>query len=501
MMKLKKLLALGLAFCMVASFGACGDKNTEDTGNNSGTGTNTNTNTNKNSEKNEEVTIGTWWVQYYDSSATSLSDNPQYDKDMAAEETDENAIAQKADNKKAYEMKFENVKKIEEKYGVKFYWDNLTYTGVKDSINTSIIAGTPDCDVYLVEASFGIPAQMSGLCTNLKDVLPADSDIFTTQSNAAYLDLGDGKACIFYRVDGGESTVAATYPLAFNVQMLEDNNLEDPRVLWEKGEWTWSKFIEYAKILTQDTDGDGQTDQYGYCGYEAETLDQLLMSNGTAIASTSKENLSSSEVGEVLQMIYDMYNVHKICYPYDYEGSPSDSMRNQYTEGNIAFFPCAAWIQSGNEDYGGDTELDFDIAYVRWPVGPSGNKDTNPGKNGLSGEFYIIPAGVAEPEKVFNVMNDYWNWYDGDTSIRDSKNILHWWYESTAKDPELQVENYEVMKDCGSHLVIDLGVDGTLGDGTYLPLQNLMQGLTTPAQIQEEYKQVFQDALDAYFGN
>lgn len=476
MKKIKKICALGL-ICgmMITSLTACNKKNA----------------------KNEEISIGTWWLQYYDSSNTSLDDNEQYTKDMAAPEDTESDKAQKEDNRRAYELKFANVKKIEEKYGIKFFWDNITYSGVKESINTSILAGTPDEDIYLVEAGFGIPAQMNGLAVDLKKILPADSDIFTTQKNAGYLDLGDGKACIFYRIDG-QGAVEGTYPLGFNMQLLAEYNLEDPRVLWEKGEWTWDKFLEYCKVLTKDTDNDGQIDQYGYCGYEAETLSELLMSNGAVIAGGPTQTLTSEPVGEVLTMMSDMYNVHKICYPYDYEGDPSSSMRNQYREGNIGFFPIAAWIMSGNNDFSADSQLPFDVAFVRWPVGPSGNKDTNCGKNGLTGEFYMIPAGVAQPDVCFNVINDFWNWYDGDLALRDSKNIMHWWYEVTAAEKDLQEKNFNVMKECGSKVVVELGTNGT--PGFYFPLQDLMQGLITPAQMQEEYKQQLQDALDTYFG-
>ena len=111
----------------------------------------------------------------------------------------------------------------------------------------------------MVESGMAIPAQMNGLAIDLKTVLPADHDLFTTQKIVTYFDLGDGKACIFSPVKA-ENVVAANYPLGFNKQMLEDNNLEDPRALWERGEWTWDKFIEYCQVLTQDTDGDGQND-------------------------------------------------------------------------------------------------------------------------------------------------------------------------------------------------------------------------------------------------
>lgn len=504
MKNLKKFLALGLAAVMTLSLAACGDSTSTST-NEGGSGSTTessagSTGSNTAAGTNDVIDIGTWWVQYYDSS-NAIEDSPDWQSNQDAEGDDETALDTKAFNREICQLKFDNVTTIEEKYGVEFYWRNLTYTGVQESINTSILAGSPDCDIYLVDAGMAIPAQMNGLALDLTTILPADHDIFTDQKIMQFCDLGDGKVCIIQRVEA-QHQVEATYPLGFNMQMLEDNNLEDPRDLWERGEWTWDKFIEYCQVLTQDTDGDGQIDQYGYCGYENETFEQLMMSNGANIAQGKTQTLDSAAVGEALQMMSDMYNLYNVCYPYDFEGNASDSMRNQYTEGNIGFFPIAAWIASGNADYdyGGSTgtTLPFDTAYVRWPVGYSGNKDTNAGKNDIPAECYIIPAGVQEPEKVINVLYDMWNWGGDEATTaeyRDDKRALNWWYGVTAKTEDLQTANFNVMKDCGAHTTFDLW--NSLGV-TY-DLQSLIKGETTPAQFQETYKQQVQDGLDAYF--
>ena len=130
---LKKVLATGLAATMVLSMTAC---------NNGGSNDTTTETTQKQPEETttqgssttpsgtpRHITIGSWWVQYYDSTHTSVEDDPNYAGDLAAE------------------LKFENVKKIEDKYNVTFAWENLTYAGTKESINTSVLAGSPDCDI------------------------------------------------------------------------------------------------------------------------------------------------------------------------------------------------------------------------------------------------------------------------------------------------------------------------------------------------------------------
>ncbi len=482
MKNIKKILALGLATVMAFSMAACGgakETGTTASAGDSGSTASTAAKTEDTQEGTRRIGIGTWWAQYYDSSHKSVEDDPSYSGLEIAH------------------LKFDNVKTIQDKYDVEFYWDNLTYEGVKESINNSILAGSPDEDIYLVELSFGIPAALNGLATDLKTVLPADHDLFTTQSNISYLDLGDGKACLLKRVEAA-GVVEATYPLGFNIQMLEGNNLEDPRKLYERGEWTWDKFIEYCQVLTRDGDGDGQIDQYGYCGYERETFEQLLMSNGAHVASGKNEELSASSTGEVLQLMSDMYNTYNVCYPYDYEGNASDSMRIQYREGNIGFFPIAAWIAASNADYdyngANGYTLEFETAYVPWPVGPSGDAKTNAGKVS-AGEYYIIPAGVKDPEKVFNVLYDMWNWYDGDASIRDDEEALYWWYAVTASDPDLQNKNFDVMYNVGSKTSFELW--GNLGFEYDFPA--LIKGEMTPAQFQETYKQQVQDALNSFF--
>ena len=520
MKNMKRFMALGLASMMALSMAACGNDSNGDS-QNSGNGGNSGSQSNSGSSTADpfgvgdgNIDIGSWWVQYYDSANYAGGDMSvggemsDYTSALPADGDDEETARQKAINLNVCQLKWDNVKTIEETYGVTFTWDNITYSGVTDSINTSIIAGSPDCEVYLVESGMAIPAQMNGLAVDLKTILPEDDDLFTDQSNMGYLDLGDGKACILYQISG-QNNIEATYPLGFNMQLLEENNLEDPRELYKRGEWTWDKFIEYCTVLTQDTDGDGQTDQYGYCGYMMETMEQLMMSNNANIAATMTENLSSAATGEALQMMYDMYNTYNVCYPYDYEsqgGNPSDSMRTQYCQGNIGFFPIAVWIANGQGNYspGGDNNLTFDTAYVRWPVGPSGDQDKNPGKNAASGvSYFIIAAGSQNPGTAYNVLSSFFNWYHDDIDVRDDKATLNWWFNENAREPELQQQNYDVMFDCGSHSTVDfwqsLGVNYSTDSGN--AIEALISGEMTAAQFQETFKQSVQDALDATYGN
>ncbi len=480
----KKILAVLLVAMMLISLVACGDSgdtNTTTAPNSADTPTDAQNTGNDNTNTGEKrvITIGVWWDIYYDSTHEDVLDDPSY-------------VGSEAD-----QMRWDVVSIVEEKYNVEFEYVNLTYTGITESINTSILAGTPDCDIYLCDLGMGIPAHLNGLALDLNTVLPADADVLTDQNILNYLDLGDGKACLMKQVKG-ENVVEAAMPLAFNKQMLEDNNLEDPRALYERGEWTWDKFVEYCQVLTQDTDGDGVTDQYGFTGFKEDVLALLLMSNGASIASGETQTLDSAAVTECLQFYADLYNKYNVCEPYTWEDN-GDVMRWTYRNGNIGFWPSAAWIAANNADYDWDgstgVTLDFDTVYVQWPVGYSGSKETNKGEL-TGGSFWFIPNGVEDPELVYNAFEELSNWYRDDTTIRDDVETMWWWYASTASDEELQYSNYDVMFDIGSREQFDLYQ--TLG--VSWDLESLINGTVTAAQFVETYKNEFQAALDAYFG-
>ncbi len=53
------------------------------------------------------------------------------------------------------------------------------------------------------------------------------------------------------------------YIIAFDKAPFTDNNLPNPVELFEAGEWTWDKFLEYVDFFTSDTNLDGKIDRWG----------------------------------------------------------------------------------------------------------------------------------------------------------------------------------------------------------------------------------------------
>jgi ABC-type glycerol-3-phosphate transport system substrate-binding protein len=471
MINTKKLLALGLSATMVMGLTACGGStsttDSTDTASTTASATTDNTassdsssdssssSTLYNEGERRTIRIGTWYDHYYDSTNSDIHDDPSVSDEELAQQH------------------FDIVAEVEEKYNVSIEFVNLTYTGVQESINTSILAGNPDCDIYEVDLSFGIPAALNHFAINLEDILPADNDLFNDQMVFSQVDIGVDDGVYLFQSNSAEMLLANTYMLAYNKQMLDEAGLEDPNELYAKGEWTWDKWREYLIALTQDTDGDGVTDVYGYGSRFDFLLYNLLMSNGTGIAMSPTETLSSPEVAEVLDFIYNIYNVDHVANPWN--SDDFDYNQNCYMDGRVAFWIDAAWISSANNDAG----LSFDVTWCPWPIGPSGDESTNKFKNVSSGNAWMIPAGVDNPELVYNVFYDWQNWYHGDTDLRDGD--LTWW-----EDCAITEENYEVMEYMGARGAFDLwNALGLDWDFT-----QLMNGEMTAAQITFNLKRI-----------
>lgn len=432
-------------------------------------------------EEPRHIVIGTTWDIFYDSTHEDVYANPGYTGDLAQE------------------MMFEKVRQVEEKWNVTFEFLNMTYSGSKESINTSIVAGSPDVDVYMVGMAVAAPAIANGYAVDLREILPADHPVLNgTDEVLSYVDVGNGDVSLLI-ANKKENMVADTKPLGFNLQMIKEANLEDPRDLVERGEWTWDKFIEYCQVLTQDIDGDGVIDVYGFGGWPEDYLSNLLMSNGTSIASSPVENLSSPEVAEVLQFLQDLNVTYGVMHPIPAE-SGWDICRYLYREGKVAFSPLAAWIMSSNNDYAYKhpeiAPLEFDMVFVPWPVGPSGDAETNAAKT-TSATGYMIPMGVEDPLFVFNVLYDILNWYNYDPANPDSDDeALGWWYGVVAKDVELQDYNFNIMYEMGLRQQFEMWNNL----GVSMELTALVNGEYTVAQYQEMFKQPVQDAITLIMG-
>lgn len=401
------------------------------------------------------IKVATWWDYFYDSRHSDPTEDPG------------------ASNLANAQMEIDNIRRIEEKYNVRIEYENLGWDGVIDSINTSVIAGTPDFDIYTVDLQFGLAPAMNGYALSVDEFAPEYADIIGDQEVITPLDTF-GEEYLFAETAIPQSSVYMMY----NATMLEELGLEDPWTLMENGEWTWEKFAELAEAATRDTDGDGNVDVYGYGGAINDTAAEFVASNGGTIADTLEEGLSSAETVEALEFIYNMYHVDNFARPY------TDDWDDQYfawQDGRVAFNPIHAWALIDGPD------LSYDYRIVRWPQGPNGDGVTA-GQN--VGNHYFIPRGVEDPQAVYQIFEEFKNWYAYDIDLRENYD----WFEQAFTS----VEDMELALDIGANVNNDLwryaDTSGSVGGA----LWNIAMGEMTVSQAVESNRQIIQDDLDNF---
>lgn len=154
------------------------------------------------------------------------------------------------------------------------------------------------------------------------------------------------------------SSITQPYLLFYNVTMFEEESLETPTELYNKGEWTYDKFLEYITYFTRDTDGDGQVDQWGLepsrvkrqnIGFANDAMQVYEVGNGELAV-----NIDTDEMIQYYEFLAS-YN----AVPSAREGCDTDGnwlerrVCAMMSEANIA-----SWLPGG-EGYEGADKFDF----------------------------------------------------------------------------------------------------------------------------------------------
>jgi len=489
----RKVIAALLMLTMLIVFASCGKpeaKNTASIGTNTKTGVTDNGSKEPVSTENETkpaeqtaededpypafdfggrtIKVGIWWDYYYTSAHTKITDDPGMS------------------NAETAQMKLDNVRRIEKKYNCRIEYVNLGWNGIIESINTSIAAGSPECDIYLTDLQFGIPAVANGLAQRLEDIVPEYSDLFGKQVVLKPLETKELGGTYLFAEQG--IPMSGIY-LGYNWTMMEELGLEDPQELYKKGQWTWEKFREYAIAGTRDTNNDGMIDVYGFGGVFPDLVNGLMMNNNGSIAAGKQEGLSSKETVEVFELINQMYNIDKSARPWNAEDWNDNLLA--WSDGKVMMWTAQAWAlkQEADAALQEGSELPFEYRIVPYPFGPSSDKKVY---SPVSGNWYMIPVGVKDAGKVFQIFEEFMNWHKGDTSLRDDPS----WFESCFQ----RLEDVEMAYECGKNLKLDLwmslpGFD--FGETIWWPI--VVNKDKTVSQAVEAAKPVLQDALDAFW--
>lgn len=253
---LKKMIAMGLCVVLtVGTLAGCNDDNGGGSTENAGAGTKKESNQKKTFDDlgGMEILIGDWY-------------------------TPSNQEA-KSDYAKATE-KYRN--EIQEKYNFKIKRENVySYTDMQTTYVNGVMANDPMCDLFYLYQEMVSEPLTNGLMKDLSKLPELD---FTEEKwNPTVVDLmsiGDG-------IWGMNTEAEPRGGIFFNKRLLREAGIDEdePYDLQASNEWTWSKFEEYCKKLTKDTDNDGKNDQFAMASFSKYYLPMCAANNNATFVS------------------------------------------------------------------------------------------------------------------------------------------------------------------------------------------------------------------------
>lgn len=264
----------------------------------------------------------------------------------------------------AHEDRILDIKEaIENKYNVKIEY--IVYNSDKDLQNNLVLkhlSGSAYADLVFTNTANYLQALTNdGIFRPLDDYIDYSNKRFEVADTATkYV---DGKHYSYYPAEKDQG-----FFVYYNTTLIDENNCEDPRDLYDAGKWNWEAFENIVKACTSTRNGKLV---YGLAG--SNVLDGLMASNGLPVISYNEKNKSvqcnlfSDEGKNVLEFI------RKLSFTY----KGVDGTYGSHS-GIETFNNSFAAMLIGPQYYGShlvQTGIPFEM--VPMPIGPDTDSYTN----------------------------------------------------------------------------------------------------------------------------
>lgn len=285
---------------------------------------------------------------------------------------------------------YQSLKYQEQKYNCDIEF--MKYKKGSNDFVQAALAGQHFADAFFTSREFVFPRVVNmGLIIPIDDYIDFENDPLWVNTNPD-AHLWRGK---HYGLRG-----QVQYPYQgtwINYDIIERTGVEDPYDLWQAGNWNWETMLDIALQVTDDTDGDGVTDQWGI---NNSNVRYFLYSNGGQVVEYNEATgryeyaLDKPNNRRAMQFWADLSFVHKVVGPGYFE---------TFAEGNFAFMFNQLW--NGQRIYeGGVTNL----GWIPFPNGPDVPSDyiTN-----VRGDMFFLafPSTLPENERaqIVKVVADF----------------------------------------------------------------------------------------------
>lgn len=246
--------------------------------------------------------------------------------------------------------------------GVKIDLQYVPSAQYLDVITVRAASGVP-VDVYQLYPSIATQIIESGLVMDLHPFFAADLDVKLSDFVPFAIEAFTYNGMLW-------GFPAAAYPLInfYNVDMYQQNGLRTPNELGK--EFTWEKFVDAAKKMTKDNNGDGVMDQYGvftsndlwrWFVYVNQAGGQVL----NRLNNPDKSLFLTQPVRIGLKFFIDLFQTHNVA-PQDFSKWAVATTFPKGLIGNVAV-NSSSFVSTINQTPG----VNYDVSEL--PHGPDNN--------------------------------------------------------------------------------------------------------------------------------
>jgi multiple sugar transport system substrate-binding protein len=290
--------------------------------------------------------------------------------------------------------------------------NQLDGTNHLQKLNTEI-AGSKTPDLMMSWELDYSPYAKRGVLMDLNQFIKTDSAFQHTvlsQEYPAVLEMFSLGGRLYVLPEQVTDTV-----LFYNKDHVAAAGLKMPTT-WHDKSWTWDKFLDYARKLTQKRGS--RITRYGYAemwGWPLTACNVIAAANGgnwfaqPVHPKAGSSNLADPKISRAVQWYADLSNKYKVA-------ASSQSLTSQagfqlFMTGRASMGIVGHWFYPA---FAGTSGLHFDIAPI--PIGPDGDpySRTNTGGTGIS-----ISARTKYPEQCWRFVK-FWAGLQGQTAVAKS---------------------------------------------------------------------------------
>lgn len=148
--------------------------------------------------------------------------------------------------------------------------------------------------------------------------------------------------------------------ITYSRQLCEENGLEDPYELYQKGDWDWDAFMEMMKTFVAN--GDGSSQRYGIAGWFGQAM---VQSTGKTIVNFDGKqftnNIADPDIEQAENLMAEMHSLN-LYDPNWYSYFPDT--------GNVLFYGMSDWSLSASNA----NNPDADLMVVPFPKSPDADE-------------------------------------------------------------------------------------------------------------------------------